>query len=178
MEILSLEPIVLGLVLAVIALVLGGTVWSRVPPMPTSTKARRAMLDLVADARPGVIYELGAGWGGLAAALARRFPDARVVAIELSPLPWAVCRLRVLLFGPANLRVRWGNALKADLRDADLVACFLCPEVMAPLDSKLADSLKPGTLVLSNAFALPGWQPVDQVRLNDLHRSPIYLYRR
>lgn len=175
---MSMEIIILGCALAVIALVLAGTLWSRVPPMPTSGPVRREMLALTGELEPAKIYELGAGWGGLATAFARAHPTARVVAVELSPLPWLAARLRRALSGPANLEVRWGDALKTDLSDADLVVCFLFPEVMTPLADKLARELRPGAHVVSNAFALPGWRPVAERRVADLHRSLVYLYAR
>jgi len=127
---------------------------------------------------PAVVYELGAGWGGLALALARRFPGARVVAVEASPLPWMVCRLRAALSGPDNLEVRLGDALKAELADADLAVCFLCPPAMAKLAPRLDEVLRPGAHVLSNSFALPGWTPAREARVDDLHRSAVYLYRK
>ncbi|MEQ8804563.1 MAG: class I SAM-dependent methyltransferase [Rhodospirillales bacterium] len=146
--------------------------------MPTSPTVRASMFALIGGLEPRCIHELGAGWGGLAVALARRYPDARVVATEVSPLPWAVCRLRQVLFGPANLEVRFGDVMKTDLSAADLAVCFLCPPAMAKLAPRLEDGLKPGAHVLSNAFALPGWVPVREARVDDLHRSAVYLYRK
>ncbi len=173
-----MEFLALSLVLAAIVLILAGTVWTGVPPMPTSPAVRACMFSLIGDLEPRCIHELGAGWGGLAAALARRFPDARVIATEASPLPWAVCRLSRALFGPANLEVRFGDVMKADFSDADLAVCFLCPPAMARLAPRLEGGLKSGAHVLSNAFALPGWSPVKEARVDDLHRSAVYLYRK
>jgi len=173
-----MEFLALFLVLAAIVLILAGTVRTGVPPMPTSPAVRACMFAMIADLEPSCIHELGAGWGGLATALARRFPDARIVATEVSPLPWAVCRLRQVLFGPANLEVRFGDVMTADFSDADLAVCFLCPPAMARLAPRLEGGLKPGAWVLSNAFALPGWTPVKEARVDDLHRSAVYLYRK
>lgn len=178
MDIFTPNVFALIAVLVTIALILGGTIWSGVPPMPTSPNVRRAMLALVADENPAVIYELGSGWGGLATALAVAFPHARVIGLEVSPLPWLVSRLRQTIVGPDNLSIRWGDAHKADLSDGDLVVCFLCPQVMAPLDAKLRAALRPGAAVLSNSFALHGWTPEKEIRVGDRHHSAVYLYRR
>lgn len=173
-----MEFLALSLVLAAIVLILAGTVWTGVPPMPTSPAVRACMFTVIEGLEPRCIHELGAGWGGLAGTLARRFPDARVIATEASPLPWAVCRLRRALFGPANLEIRFGDVMKTDFSDADLAVCFLCPPAMAKLAGRLEDGLKPDAWVLSNAFALPGWTPVKEARVDDLHRSAVYLYRK
>ena len=140
MEKFELDLIVLTIALAAISLILAGTIITKVPPMPSSAKARRAMLRLIDDAGvvPSTIYDLGSGWGGLAANLARGFPTARVTGVELSPLPWVMSWLWQVIMGPRNLNFRFGNALKVDLTDADLVVCFLCPVVMHVLDDKLA----------------------------------------
>ena len=39
-----------------------------------------------------------------------------------------------------------------------------------------AQRLKPGTVVISNTFRMPGWEPEKVVQLNDLHRTSIYRY--
>lgn len=173
-----MEFFVLFCVLAVIALVLGGTVWTGVPPMPTSRTVRSRMFEVIQGLEPSVIFELGAGWGGMAVALARRYPRARVIAVEVSPLPWAVCWLRKLFGGPGNLKVRFGDVRSQDLEIADLAVCFLCPPAMAKLAPVLEARLKPGAHVLSNTFALPGWTPLSQDRVADFHRSAVYLYQK
>lgn len=167
---------VLFLALLAIVLVLVGTVRSKVPPMPTSAPVKRVMFSMMPAHINGTVYELGAGWGGLAVALARRYPDRPVIAVEISPLPWLVSRLRARLSGLKNLTVRYGDALKLDLADAGLIVCYLCPDVMAPLQEKLAAELPAGACVVSNTFALSGWQPSTAQHAEDLHRSPVYLY--
>ena len=68
-----------------------------ITPMPSSGAARRRIVELVPADLEGTILELGSGWGGLAVALARRFPAAQVVAYELSPVPWIVARIRAAI---------------------------------------------------------------------------------
>ena len=42
---------------------------------------------------------------------------------------------------------------------------------------RLADKLEGLSLVVvSNTFALPGWQPDKRVKLRDRHRTPVYRY--
>ena len=68
---------VLGVVLAVIAVTLAYTLITGISPVPTTPRVARAMLALLPDDVGGTIYELGAGWGTLALALARRYPRAQ-----------------------------------------------------------------------------------------------------
>ncbi|MCG8323473.1 MAG: hypothetical protein MI921_28515, partial [Cytophagales bacterium] len=62
--------------------------------------------------------------------------------------------------------------------DADVVVCYLCPDIMRRLAPKLEDELRGGSMVISSTFAVPGWQPVDTITLNDLYQSKVYVYRK
>lgn len=174
---------VLELALIAAVLVAGGaiavyTLRTGISPMPTLPAARRTLLAALPppEAVRGTVHELGAGWGTLALPLARRYPAARVVAWELSPLPWAVCALRARLVGPANLSVRRADFLRASLDDAGLVVCYLDPASMARLRPRLEAALPSGARVVSSTFAVPGWRPARMQRAPDLHRSPVYVY--
>jgi hypothetical protein len=48
---------------------------------------------------------------------------------------------------------------KADLSQADVVAIYGLHPIMKDLGTKMMKELKPGSLVLSNVFAIPGWRP-------------------
>jgi virginiamycin B lyase len=124
-----------------------------VPPMPSSATEAVDVITLLRQAglaEGAVIYELGSGWGSLAVALARAFPQAQVRGIEISPLPYWVSRLKGR--GVANLSLRRGNYFDCDLSDAQAVTCYLMirstPRLAALLDRMLA----PGTPVVALSF--------------------------
>ncbi len=170
------EFALLGLVLTAIVAILVYTLITGVPPVPTTPRVRATMMALVPDDFRGIIYELGAGWGGLAFSLARRFPDCRIVAYELSPLPWAFTRLRQVAFPCPNLTVRRADYRRVSLTPASLVMCYLFPAGMARLRGKFEAELATGTLIVSNTFAVPGWRPAAVRRAHDLYASTVYLY--
>ena len=174
---MSLEITVLVLMLAAIASVFVATLVTGASPMPTSAATRNTMLAVLPVDIDGPIYELGSGWGGLALALARRHPDRPVRAFETSPLPWAFSKVRLWVEGQPNLTFRFGNFHRADLSDAALVACYLPPPVMEKLKPKLEAELPEGALVISNTFAVRGWQPAEERTAPDIHASRVYLYR-
>jgi hypothetical protein len=160
-----------GLSIALHTLVTG------ISPMPSSRRARRAMLALLPAEVDGVIFELGAGWGTLALPLARRYPRCRVVAVELSPVPWLVSRLRRAWSGLANLEVRRADIHRTPLGDAGLVICYLYPGAMERLRPRLERELPPGCLVFSNCFRVPGWRPSRVVPFAGWFGDEMYLYR-
>ena len=89
------ELATLAVALAVILLIAIPALAVGVAPAMTSTKVRAVMLKAVPDDIEGTIFELGSGWGGLAFALARRFPRCPVRAFEISPVPRGSTRCRV-----------------------------------------------------------------------------------
>ena len=58
------------------------------------------------------------------------------------------------------------------------VPCYLFPDVMHDLAQKLTSELKPGAIIISFNFNLPGLVPDQIVRpVGSLHSDPIYIYR-
>jgi hypothetical protein len=174
---MGIEIIVLAAVgLAILSVVLP-TLWTRASPLPTSGAARATLLAMLPLTVDGPVYDLGSGWGGLARALARRYPRSPVIGFEVSPLPWAWSRLRQALRGSANLTFRFGDFHNADLSGAALVVCYLPGPAMEKLKPKLEAELKPGAMVASNTFALRGWDPAEVRTAPDAHASQVYLHR-
>jgi len=73
--------------------------------MPSSNKARQAMLQLACDTGTGPIFELGSGWGNLLIALAKAHPQRTVVGYELSFVPWLTSVMLKKVLGLDNLQV-------------------------------------------------------------------------
>ena len=135
------------------------------------------MLTLVPDGE-GTLCELGAGWGTLAFPMAKHFQCSRVFAIELSPLPWLFMKLRHLLFRRSNLDIVRGNFLSHSLpNDIRVVMCYLHSEMLEKARPVLEKVLEPGTLVISNVFDIPGWEPEIIHRLEDSFCPQVYVYR-
>lgn len=154
------------------------TLRTGVPPMPSNPFARRAIFRMIPDdAAPRTIYELGCGWGGIAFELAARYPEARVVAIELSPLPWLVCHIRKLVQRRPNLTIRRSDFMRWDLSDGDLLVCYLMVVPMRALEGKLSAELSSGAVLITNAFALPNWSPEKTETVPEAMNATIYRYR-
>jgi precorrin-6B methylase 2 len=149
-----------------------------ISPMPSSRKAREAVLRLVPLDTTGLVFELGAGWGGLAVALARQVPGARVIACEGSPVPFAVMWLRARLLRVPNLELRFGDFATCSLHEASVVVCYLWPGAMKQLEQRFLTELRVGARIVSNTFALRGWHPETTMVLDDVYRTHIYLYLR
>ena len=173
---IPLQILVWTSTLTVMVSILVGVVRTGISPMPSSRRAVQQVLQFVVPPRSGAIYELGAAWGSLAVPLARAFPDRRIIAYELSTIPWLFLWLRVRVCGPKNIEVVRRDFFRDDLGKAAVVVCYLFPGSMVRLSTKLRSELTPGTVVVSNTFALPGWVPEQMSQLKDLYRTKIYRF--
>jgi hypothetical protein len=127
--------------------------------------------------RPGqAVVDLGCGDGRFVAAAVRRY-GVTGVGYEINLLPWLLARLRQLLIGK-RLKIFCRDFWKTDLGGADLVFCYLFPDILVPLAEKARAELKAGAVLVSCNFPLPDWEP-ERVLTTDHPGAPdpIYLYR-
>jgi hypothetical protein len=148
--------IYLALFLA-LALVFGGGLLSRVPLYHASRDAWEKLKDLVPD-RPGLRFvDLGCGFGGPVAHLAKARPNGTFVGVEASPFTWLVAWLRCL--GLPNARIRLGSLWRTDLAAFDVAYAFLSPVPMPALWAKARRELRPGSRLISHSFEIPSETP-------------------
>ena len=158
------------------------TVWytlkTGIPPMPSSRKARQAMLIATESSGEGDVMDMGSGWGTLVIAFAKKYPERQITGYEISFIPWLVSMIRKYIGRIDNLSLCRQDFLKADLSKTSVLLCYLLPEGMCVLKNML--DLEPNrvSLIVSNTFALPSGQAVKVVRLDDIYRTPIYVYQR
>ena len=148
-----------------------------ISPIPSSRISTNHIIDIMPEHLVGDILELGAGWGTLAFPLAALFPDNRVLAYELSPVPWLFMKLRHLVFQRNNLKIIRRDFHKASLKGVGMVVAYLHSEGLAKVRNKMERELAPGTLVVSNTFEIPGWTYEEYHQLDDSFCPQVYLYR-
>lgn len=168
-------------VLAITFLISLSLVWTSlrvgITPVPSSKKARQTILS-AADLAPfGPIIELGSGWGNLALVLAKKYPQRQIIGYEVSLIPWLFSLFLKHLQGADNLTLLKRDFLNTTLPHAALLVCYLYPGGMKKLAKKLREENTDIAMLISNTFALPDTEPEKIFRLNDLYRSPIYIYR-
>ncbi len=172
---LILNSIIIICSLVILISIVAYTLMTGISPMPSSRKTVNAMLDLVPEGGP--IADAGSGWGTLAIAAARRFPDRKVVGYELSPVPWFFSMVWRYLLGINNLELRRKNFLTADLAGISVLLCYLCPRCMDRLEKKLVDEGFPVRVVVSSTFAFPALKADHAFHVGDRYRTPMYVYR-
>jgi len=162
--------------LAGLLLVFGGGFLTRVPLYNSSRAAWQALAELLPQEEGGAVADLGAGLGGPLRFLAERRPGLRFTGVEASPVVWLLAWLR-LRGVRSNCRMCFGSLWNLPLRDYQLVYVFLSPAPMGALWEKARCEMKPGALLISNTFGIPGVPPEREIPLPGRRDARLLVYR-
>jgi SAM-dependent methyltransferase len=148
---------------------------TRVPLFISSAQACEALRTLLPVHLAPRVIDLGCGLGDVIVRLAPARYDASFVGLELAPLPALIAWLRNRQHANARIARRdfWAEGLGA----YDVVYAFLSPAAMPDLWRKARAEMKPGALLISNSFAIPGLEPDRVVPLAGRGSNALYLYR-
>ncbi len=120
--------------------------------------------------------DLGSGIGGVLTHLAGVRADGRYFGVEAAPLPFVWSWLRIRLGGYRNCQVNWGSLWDCDLSQYDVVFAYLSPVPMDELWQKAHREMRPGTVFISNTFAVADHPPQQTFTVDDLHHSTLYIW--
>lgn len=135
----------------------------RVPYVPTNRTITRAMVRMADLRGKETVMDLGAGDGRLLQEAVAAHPGVRATGVELVPTIWLLGWLRTR--GTGRVKFLLGNALTADLTGVDVVFLYMMPRIMEKLEAKFDRELRPGAVVISNAFRFPHRQPQKEERV-------------
>jgi SAM-dependent methyltransferase len=141
----------------------------------TTPRRIRAFLDAVPMTCDQLMVDLGCGNGRVLCSASDRY-GVQALGYELNPMAYLQAWTRC--FGRKGVTLVRGNFWQADLSAADVVFCYLYPDVLKRLAEKIRSEAKTGATVVSCNFPLPGFAPREVVRPEGgLHHDPIYIYR-
>lgn len=99
------------------------------------------------------ILDPGCGTGTLLLSLSKEFPNHKFVGIEWNKIVAKICAIRA--WRRKNLEVVCDDMFKHDFGRADVIVCFLMPEMLDRFSKKLiADNVKK-QIIFSNSFQIP-----------------------
>lgn len=135
----------------------------------------KAFLSAVSMTPDQILVDLGCGDGRVLRQANKRY-GLHAIGYEINLLAYLKAR-SLCLFKP-GIRLVLKNFWQADISQADVVYCYLYPDVLKRLALKLSTELKPGAVVVSGNFPLPGWRPSEVLTIaRPLYNSPLYIYR-
>jgi hypothetical protein len=134
-----------------------------------------AVLDAVKLSPDQLLIDLGCGDARVLRIACRRY-GVRAVGYEINLLAFFKAVFLCLFY--RRIRLKLANFWRADISNADVIFCYLYPDVLERLGAKLSKELKPGATVVSGNFPLPGWTPNEIIScVQPLYNSPFYIYR-
>ncbi len=141
----------------------------------THTSKIQKILDSIPMKSVDTLYDVGCGDARFLVAAWKRY-RVKTIGYEINPWAYLLARIRVWCSGTRAV-IYYKDFWRANLGDADIVFCYLFPDVMARLRDKLTHEARVGTRVISCNFEVPGWQPDRILRVNHrIHKDPIYIY--
>jgi SAM-dependent methyltransferase len=125
--------------------------------VPTDQQLVEKMLDIAKITAQDFVMDLGSGDGRNIIGAAKR--GARAIGVEYNPQMVELSRENAKKAGVAD-RATFieGDMYEADISKATALVLFLLPVNLEKLTPKFLD-LKPGTRIVDNTFAIPGWEP-------------------
>lgn len=172
----GLPPVYALAAFCLLASLYWGASRTRVPLFLSSRAAAQAVADLLPRERSFTFLDLGCGLGGVLAGVARARPAGRYYGVESAPVPFLLSRLRAAL-GTRSGRISWGDFRDLDLGRYDVVYAYLSPAAMGDLWRKAKREMRPGSLLISNSFAVPGVSPALTVATGAQGHSRLLLWR-
>ena len=139
------------------------------PFVPSKPSPIKTMVELAGVTLGTRVVDLGSGDGSILIEAARN--GAVATGIEMNPFLIPYSRWRVKRAGMQDcVTVIRGNISDFPIQDMQVVFVYLLPKFLAKLKPRFASELKPGTRIVSNAFPIPGWTPVQK-------QNGVFLYQ-
>lgn len=143
------------------------------PFITTPEEVLERMLALAGTGPADFVVDLGSGDGRIVIAAARKF-GARGLGVDLDARLVALSRDNARAAGVADrVAFEQRDVLLTDLSGATVVTLYLLPSIIDRLQPKLLDELRPGSRIVSHAFAMVGWKPdrMETLRLAKRHEG-------
>ncbi|MBS0423476.1 MAG: hypothetical protein JSR71_03400 [Proteobacteria bacterium] len=157
-------------------LIYGKTYKTQVPLYLSSNRVTQVLQSLLPESNRFSFVDLGSGCGGLLSHLAQKNRNGVFYGIEAAPLPFLISKLRSL-FGAKNCAITWGDFWQQDFSQYDVVYAYLSPVPMTALWEKASKEMRPGSLLISNTFIIPGVAADKSIQLDDFSNSALYLWK-
>jgi SAM-dependent methyltransferase len=144
-----------------------------VPYVPTPDFVVKRMLELGEVKKDDYVIDLGSGDGRIAIAAAKDF-GARALGVDIDPRRISEANENAAKAGvTGRVTFRQQNLFETPIKDANVITMYLLTSVNLQLRPRLLDELRPGTRLVSHAFAMGEWKPNVHERVEN---RDVYLW--
>ena len=120
------------------------------------------------------VLDIGSGTGSFVRHFARLRPESQVAGIEAAPGPAWIARW--LARDQSNAQLIRGDFFGADWAEFDVVYAFLSPAPMQAVWDKARAEMRPGAVLVSNSFQIPGVESDGVLEIEDKRKTRLYCY--
>lgn len=131
---------------------------TQVPFYPSGPRVWQRVEAMLPLGRPVNMIDIGSGLGGLVMHMAKARPESAICGMEVAPLPWLISIISARLTGSAA-GFMLGDYRRLDFSRYDIVFAYLSPAAMPALWQKAQKEMRPGSMLLSYEFDIPGATP-------------------
>lgn len=169
-------PNALYLVGFVISLSLFWTTFrTQVPFFPSRPVVWQQVANIIPKDSPMRLIDIGSGLGDMSMYMAKTRSDSQIEGIEIAPLPWLISFIRAKL-RRSSVTFILGNYQTLDFANYDVIFAYLSPVAMGMLWEKASQEMRPGSLLISLEFEIPG--VVESIRITSNGNTPeIYVWK-
>jgi precorrin-6B methylase 2 len=149
---------------------------SLAPYVPTPQDVVDRMLALAEVKQGDVVYDLGCGDGRIVITAAKQF-GARGVGVDIDPERIRESQANAKAAGVEKLvTFKLQDAMTVDVSPATVVTLYLLSSSNVKLRPILTKQLKPGARIVSHAFSMGDWEPLETDTFQDSRGSMRTLY--
>jgi len=170
------ELILLFVLLFLLSMIVYQSIKIGISPTPSSFTAVKTITEITKKSANLTIIDLGSGFGFLALYLGYHNKSKKIIAYEISYIPYLISLLLQKIFQLKNVSFKNVNFLDIPLKKDITYVCYLFPEAMKDLDSKILEENIELSLFVSSTFALSELKAKNVCYLEDLYKTPIYIY--
>ena len=150
------------------------TIFGGGPFVPTPIDAVKSVLKHAKIKKGEKVYDIGAGDGRFIHFASKDY-GAKATGFEMDPFVYFIAKFRQLFFSWEGNMIR-SDFQKHNLKDADLIICYMMPKTLAKFQKKFDKELKEGTRIISYAFHIGTWKAKKIIPKND-KIAQIFIYQ-
>lgn len=148
------------LIFTIVVLLSTTVAWvSLAPWVPTKYRDLKKINEIINLKPKQKFLEIGCGDAKVCSYIARKNPNSEIIGIEMAPIFYLYSKIRSCIFGPKNLKIIFGDALKQDISNIDIFYTFLLKDTLNnQVRNKLNKEMKKGSKIVSYICSMKNWK--------------------